>query len=75
MQALLLVIKFKVIAGYKGASNTKLAVERGEVDGQCTTFGSILATQPHVLKGEYNLLIQVGEQPHPAAPRVRVCED
>lgn len=62
--------KFKVIAGYKGASNTKLAVERGEVDGQCATFGSILATQPHVLKGEYNLLIQVGEQPHPAAPKV-----
>lgn len=58
--------KFRVITGYKGASGTRLAVERGEVDGQCTTFGSIIATQPQVLtSGDYNLLVQIGERKHP----------
>ena len=58
--------KLRVITGYKGASDTRLAVERGEVDGQCTTFGSVLATQPHVLTGsDYNLLVQIGERSHP----------
>lgn len=60
--------KLRIITGYKGASDTRLAVERGEVDGQCTTFGSLLATQPQVLKGqEYNLLIQIGDRGHPLA--------
>ncbi|MBX9759545.1 MAG: hypothetical protein K2Y29_12295, partial [Beijerinckiaceae bacterium] len=55
--------KFRIITGYKGAADTKLAVERGEVDGQCTTFGSLIATQPQVLAGdEYNLLVQIGER-------------
>ncbi|MDP2358238.1 MAG: hypothetical protein Q8M31_19555 [Beijerinckiaceae bacterium] len=58
--------KFRVITGYKGASDTRLAVERGEVDGQCTTYGSVLATQPQVFTGDdYNLLIQIGDQPNP----------
>lgn len=58
--------RFRVITGYKGASDTRLAVERGEVDGQCTTFGSIIATQPHVLtSADYNLLVQIGERKHP----------
>lgn len=63
--------KFKVITGYKGAAGTKLAVERGEVDGQCTTIGSLLATQPEVLAGSsYHLLIQVGEERSTRLPNV-----
>jgi tripartite-type tricarboxylate transporter receptor subunit TctC len=58
--------KFRVITGYKGASDTRLAVERGEVDGQCTTFGSVIATQPQVLSGDdYNLIVQIGDQANP----------
>lgn len=58
--------KFRIITGYKGASDTRLAVERGEVDGQCTTFGSVLATQPQVFTGDdYNFLVQIGDQPNP----------
>ncbi|MFN3891774.1 MAG: Bug family tripartite tricarboxylate transporter substrate binding protein [Beijerinckiaceae bacterium] len=65
--------KLKIITGYKGASDTRLAVERGEVDGQCTTFGSVLATQPHVLKGQdYNLLIQIGDRSHPMGGKTPV---
>jgi len=55
--------KLKVITGYKGAADTKLAVARGEVDGQCTTFGSMLAVEPDAFtSGEYNLLVQIGER-------------
>jgi len=58
--------KFRVITGYRGASGTRLAVERGEVDGQCTTFGSIIATQPEVLTGDdFNFIMQIGEKKHP----------
>jgi tripartite-type tricarboxylate transporter receptor subunit TctC len=65
--------KFRIITGYKGASDTRLAVERGEIDGQCTTFGSLLATQPHVLKGQdYNLLVQIGDRPHPLGKQAPV---
>jgi len=61
--------KFKVITGYKGAADTKLAVARGEVDGQCTTFGSILAVEPDAFTGEkYNFLVQIGEQSNPLTP-------
>ena len=63
--------KFKVITGYRGAAGTKLAVERGEVDGQCTTIGSLLATQPDVLAGSsYHFLTQVGEERSPRLPNV-----
>lgn len=65
--------KLRIITGYKGASDTRLAVERGEVDGQCTTFGSVLATQPQVLKGQdYNLLIQIGDRAHPLGGKAPV---
>lgn len=60
--------KLKVITGYKGAADTKLAVARGEVDGQCTTFGSMLAVEPDAFaSGEYNLLVQIGEKPNQLA--------
>jgi tripartite-type tricarboxylate transporter receptor subunit TctC len=60
--------KLKVITGYKGAADTKLAVARGEVDGQCTTFGSMLAVEPDAFtSGEYNLLVQIGDSPNKLA--------
>lgn len=68
--------KFKVITGYRGASETLLAVEKGETDGRCTTVGSLLATQPHILKDKgYNFLIQVGESKHPAVPDTPLVSD
>lgn len=68
--------KFKVIIGYKGAAETLLAVEKGETDGRCTTVGSLLATQPHVLQDKsYSFLIQVGESKHPAVPDSPLVSD
>lgn len=60
--------RFKVITGYRGASGTVLAIKKEEVDGRCTTFGSIFATQPYVLTDKkHHLLVQVGTKRHPAA--------
>jgi len=63
--------KLKVITGYKGAADTKLAVARGEVDGQCTTFGSLLAVEPDAFSvGRYHWLIQIGEKNNPLVKEV-----
>jgi tripartite-type tricarboxylate transporter receptor subunit TctC len=65
--------KLRVITGYKGAADTKLAVARGEVDGQCTTFGSMLAVEPDAFTGnKYNFLVQIGEQSNPLTPNAPV---
>lgn len=68
--------KFKVITGYRGAADTLLAVERGETDGRCTTIGSLLATQAHILKdNRYHFLIQVGESKSPLVPDSPLVSD
>lgn len=68
--------RFKVITGYRGAAQTLLAVEKGEADGRCTTIGSLLATQPHILKDKrYNFLVQVGEVKHTAVPDSPLASD
>jgi tripartite-type tricarboxylate transporter receptor subunit TctC len=68
--------KLKVITGYKGAADTKLAVARGEVDGQCTTFGSVLAVEPDAFSGEkYNFLIQIGERGNPLTPKTPIITE
>ena len=44
----LLGTKFKPISGYDGGTSM-LAVERGEVEGRCTTLNSMRTAQPHWL--------------------------
>jgi tripartite-type tricarboxylate transporter receptor subunit TctC len=46
--------KFSVVSGYQGTAQIRLALQRGEVDGLCTNWDSVLATQKELLdnKGE-----------------------
>jgi hypothetical protein len=44
MLNLLVGTKFRVITGY-GPNEDYLAIERGEVDGSCTTYDTLQATQ------------------------------
>jgi tripartite-type tricarboxylate transporter receptor subunit TctC len=68
--------RFKVIAGYSGTQGTLLAIERGETDGRCTTFGSLYATQAEAMRpGKINHLVQIGASPHPAHPSVPMARD
>ena len=57
--------RFKVINGYSGAADTLLAIEKGEVDGRCTTLGNLRSTRPDYLTlGKINILVQVGLRKH-----------
>lgn len=57
--------KFKVINGY-GTTESMLAVERGEVDGICTTYETLAASQQQWLKEKkVTFLAQFGFEPIP----------
>jgi tripartite-type tricarboxylate transporter receptor subunit TctC len=59
--------KFHVILGYDTAGQ-RLSVERGEVDGVCgLSYTTLIASNPDwILSKKVNILIQTGDQPHPA---------
>ncbi|HYA29978.1 MAG TPA: hypothetical protein VEI95_14235, partial [Acidobacteriota bacterium] len=44
--------KFTVVSGYQGTAQIKIAMQRREVDGQCTNWDSVLATQRDLLDGK-----------------------
>jgi tripartite-type tricarboxylate transporter receptor subunit TctC len=44
--------KFTVVSGYQGTAQIKIAMQRREVDGQCTNWDSVLATQKDLLDGK-----------------------
>lgn len=65
MLNLLVGSKFRVITGYT-ASEVYLAIERGEVDGACTTYDTLQATQIEwVRQKKVRFIAQFGEQPAP----------
>jgi tripartite-type tricarboxylate transporter receptor subunit TctC len=52
--------KFEVIAGY-GTTEAFLALERGEVDGSCVDYNTLLATRPDWLRdGKVTVIVQYG---------------
>jgi tripartite-type tricarboxylate transporter receptor subunit TctC len=59
--------KFKVILGYD-TNGQRLAVERGEVDGVCgLSYTTLIASNPDwILNKKVNILVQTGDEPHPA---------
>ncbi len=62
----LLGMKFKLVEGYKGSSDAMLAVERGEVDGMCSTIEGILGARPgSVEEGKLRVLFNMERKPVP----------
>jgi len=63
--------KFKVIQGYS-TSGSRLALERGEVDGICGLgYSTLLASNPEwILKKKLNFLAQIGLYKHPKMSHV-----
>jgi len=65
MLNLLVGSKFRVITGY-GPNEDYLAIERGEVDGACTTYDTLQATQYEWLRQKkVRFIAQFGQQPEP----------
>ncbi|MBM2805687.1 MAG: hypothetical protein HW419_3580 [Deltaproteobacteria bacterium] len=50
--------KFTVVSGYQGTAQIRLALQRREVDGLCTNWDSVLATQKDLLdsKGDERMI-------------------
>jgi tripartite-type tricarboxylate transporter receptor subunit TctC len=50
--------KFNVVSGYQGTAQVKLAMQRREVDGDCTNWESVIATRRDLLdaKGDDRLI-------------------
>ncbi len=67
---------FKVIQGYS-TSGSRLALERGEVDGICGLgYSTLLAASPDwILKKKINFLAQIGLYKHPKLSRVPMLLD
>jgi tripartite-type tricarboxylate transporter receptor subunit TctC len=67
----LLGMKFKLITGFTSSTEVFLAMERGEVDGICESFGSVTGKRPDwILSGKVHVLFQGGATPNPALKRV-----
>lgn len=50
--------RFNVVSGYQGTAQIKIALQRREVDGHCTNWDSVVATQRDLLeaKGEEKMI-------------------
>jgi tripartite-type tricarboxylate transporter receptor subunit TctC len=55
-------LKFKVVGGYKSATDTHLAMERGEVDGRCgISYDTLVALNGEWLRDKkVRILVQIG---------------
>ncbi len=68
-------LKFKIIPGYKTSDETKLAMERGEINGTVgSTWGSLKATD-WVQRGAVKVILQHGAKPHPELLNVPLFGD
>jgi tripartite-type tricarboxylate transporter receptor subunit TctC len=63
--------KFRVIQGYKAAGDMMLAVERGEVDGMCLAYATMLAANPAAVEQKkVTWLVLVNDKPLADLPGV-----
>ncbi len=63
--------KIKIVTGYPGTTDIRLALERGELDGVCESWSSIKATKPEWLEQKkINIIVQFSFQEHPELPGV-----
>lgn len=63
--------RFKVIHGYRGASDVLLAMEKGEAEGMCQSYSSLLTTRPHwFADGTVRILFNTESQRNPRLPDV-----
>lgn len=69
--------KFKLIHGYKGGNDVKLAMERGEVDGySANPWSALNAASPELFKNkQITILVQVGVRKEKALPDVPLLSE
>jgi tripartite-type tricarboxylate transporter receptor subunit TctC len=60
-------LKFRIVEGYRGLAEVRLAAERGELDGHCALFRSVLTSEQREAykAGRIKIPIQIGLTSHP----------
>lgn len=67
----LLGMNFRIVSGYPSSTAITLAVERGEVDGLCSSYSSLSTRNAHWFKNDLiNILVQTSTRKHPKLPHV-----
>jgi tripartite-type tricarboxylate transporter receptor subunit TctC len=66
--------RFKIVTGYPGSREMMLAIEQGEVAGQCGIgVSSILTAEPDwIPSGKIHVLAQESTRPHPAMAKLGI---
>ena len=60
----------KLVTGYKGTSNIRLAMEAGELNGMFNAWSSLKASNwAQIQSGEWLVLLQISEKPIPDLPK------
>jgi tripartite-type tricarboxylate transporter receptor subunit TctC len=65
----LLGLKFKIVSGYPGSSDISVAIERGEVQGECVSYVTVERTS-YFKQGKLNVLLQLAPTPDPRIKNV-----
>jgi tripartite-type tricarboxylate transporter receptor subunit TctC len=69
-------LKFKLVPGYSTSAEIFLALERGEVDGVCVSYDSVLERYADwIADGRLRVLLQGGAAPNPLLPDVPFAPD
>jgi tripartite-type tricarboxylate transporter receptor subunit TctC len=53
--------KFRLIEGYKGVTDTVIAIERGEVEGICASYGQFVNQAQQIREGKLRILLRAEE--------------
>jgi tripartite-type tricarboxylate transporter receptor subunit TctC len=69
--------KLQLVTGYPGSNETALAMERGEIDGECgTSWSTLRMRHPDWLRDhKVNLIVQMALEKHPDLPNVPLLSD
>ena len=60
--------KFRLIEGYKGTPDIALAIERGEVEGVCSSYGQFRGSAQSFREGKLRVLFRAEEAAMPEIP-------
>jgi tripartite-type tricarboxylate transporter receptor subunit TctC len=72
----LLGAKIKIVSGYPGSNDVRLALERGEIDGECDGWNSLQATKSDWLRdNKLTILAQMTLAKHPDLPNTPVVAE
>jgi tripartite-type tricarboxylate transporter receptor subunit TctC len=71
-------LRFKVISGYPGSTETAMAVERKELDGFCGSYSSLTSAQKRWFqpgKEFVNIMVQASTRKHAKIPHIPLAAD